>query len=78
MILPLIHRTSTWSNCVKAISRNFRVFFQCIIARELSQSEIIAREKMLYFLFTMVDKLGLVMLGMKCVRVTGFVHGSVF
>ena len=54
------------------------MFFQCIIARELSQSEIIAREKMLYFLFTMVDKLGLVMLGMKCVRVTGFVHGSVF
>ena len=54
------------------------MLFQCIIAWELSQSEIIAREKVLYFLFTVVDKLGLVRLEMKCVRFTGFVHGSVF
>lgn len=48
-------------------------------AWELSQSELIASEKMLHFLFTAVDKLGLVVLGMTCVGVhTGFVHGSVF
>lgn len=77
MILPLIHRASTWINCVKVISSNFSVS-QYIIAWELIQSEIIAREKMLYFLLTVVDKLGLVMLGMKCVRFTHFVHGNVF
>lgn len=48
MILPLIHRASTWINCVKVISRNFSVS-QYRIAWELIQSEIIAREKMLYF-----------------------------
>lgn len=56
------------------------MFLQCIIAWELSQSEIKAREKKLHFLFTAVDKLGLVVvLGMKCVGVQiGFVRGSVF
>lgn len=44
------------------ISSDFRVFLKYVIDWELSQSEIIASEKMRHFLFTAVEKLGIVVL----------------